>query len=99
VLLTLPPGHHVTCGIRKQGGQVLYDLERLIRIPGTVQTKIITEITYGLCFGRSLYGWKDKMITFPMDLVSHPNTILFHGKRQKNEVYKICQGVLLHILT
>jgi hypothetical protein len=44
------------------------------------RTKIITEITYGLRFGRSLYGWKDKGITFPMDLVSCPNTILFHGK-------------------
>jgi hypothetical protein len=22
VLPTLPPGHHITCGIRKQGGQV-----------------------------------------------------------------------------
>jgi hypothetical protein len=57
---TLPLGDDVTCGIRKQGDQVKYDLERLIRIPGTIHTKIITEITYGLCFGRSLYGWKDK---------------------------------------
>jgi hypothetical protein len=36
----------------------------------TVCIKIITEITYGLCFGRSLYVWKAKRITFPMDLVS-----------------------------
>jgi hypothetical protein len=56
MLPTLPPGHHVTCGIRKQGDQVEYDLERLIQIPGTVRTKIITEITYGLRFGHSLYG-------------------------------------------
>jgi hypothetical protein len=57
-------------------------LIKVIRIPGTVRTKIITEITYGLHFGRSLYGWKDKRITFLMDLVSHLNTILFHGKRR-----------------
>jgi hypothetical protein len=67
VLPTLPPGDHVTCGIRKQGDQVEYDLQRLIQIPGTIGTKIITEITYGLRFGCSLYGWKDKRITFPMD--------------------------------
>jgi hypothetical protein len=67
----------------------------LIQITGTVRTKIITEITYGLRFGCSLYGWKDEMTTFPMDLVSHPNTILFHGKCQNNEAYRIYQGVVL----
>jgi hypothetical protein len=81
VLPTLQPGHHVTCGTRKQGDEVEYDLERLIRIPGIVRTKIITEITYGLRFWRSLYGWKDKRITFPMELISHPCTVLIHGKR------------------
>jgi hypothetical protein len=30
-----------------------------------------------------------------MDLVSHLNTILFHGKHQNNEVYRIYQGVVL----
>jgi hypothetical protein len=60
-----------------------------------VHTKIITEVTYGLCFERSLYGWKVKKIAFPMDLVSSQNTFLFHGKRQNNEAYKICQGVVL----
>jgi hypothetical protein len=67
----------------------------LIQIPVTVHTKIIAEITYGLRFGRSLYGWKEKTITFPMDLVSCQNTILFHGKRQNNQAYRICQGVVL----
>jgi hypothetical protein len=42
-----------------------------------------------------LYGWKDKRIIFSMDLVSRPNTILFHGKHQNNETYIICQGVVL----
>jgi hypothetical protein len=95
VLPTLPPGHHITCGIRKQGDQVEYDSERLIRIPGIVRTKRITEITYELRFGRSLYGWKDTRITFPMDLISRPNTILFHGKHRNNEAYRIYQGVVL----
>jgi hypothetical protein len=53
------------------------------------RTKIITEITYELRFGRSLYGWKDKTITFPMDLVSRLNTILFHRKHRNNEAYII----------
>jgi hypothetical protein len=56
----------------------------------TIHTKIITEITYGLRFGRYLYGWKAKRITFPMELVSHPNTFLFHEKRRNNETYRIC---------
>jgi hypothetical protein len=61
----------------------------------TVHTKIVTEITYGLRFGRSLYLWKDKRINFSMELVSCPNTFLFHRKCQNNEAYKICQGVVL----
>jgi hypothetical protein len=45
-----------------------------IRILGTVRTKIVSQITYQLRFGRSLYGWKDKRINFPMELVSYPNS-------------------------
>jgi hypothetical protein len=61
----------------------------LIQIPGTVCTKIITEITYGLRFRRSLYGWKGKRVSFLMELVSRPNTFLFYGKHLNNEAYKI----------
>jgi hypothetical protein len=35
-----------------------------IWISGTVSTKIIAQITYQLCFERSLYEWKDKRINF-----------------------------------
>jgi hypothetical protein len=45
-----------------------------IRILGTVRTKILSQITYQLHFGRSIYGWKDKRINFPMELVSYPNS-------------------------
>jgi hypothetical protein len=38
------------------------------------RTKIVAQITYQLRFGRSLYGWKDKRINFPMELVSYPNS-------------------------
>jgi hypothetical protein len=56
-----------------------------IWIPRTVGTKIITLVTYQLRFGRSLYGWKAKRITFPMELVTHVN----YG-----EVHRICHGSL-----
>jgi hypothetical protein len=32
------------------------------------------QITYQLCFGHSLYEWKDKRINFPMEPVSNPNS-------------------------
>jgi hypothetical protein len=44
-----------------------------IRIPGTIGTKIVAQITYQLRFERSLYGWKAKRINFPMEPVTHPN--------------------------
>ena len=44
-----------------------------IQIPGIVHTKFVAQITYQLHFGRSLYGWKDKRIKFPMEPVSYPN--------------------------
>jgi hypothetical protein len=44
-----------------------------LRILGIVRTKIVAQITYQLRFGRSLYGWKDKRIKFPMEPVSYPN--------------------------
>jgi hypothetical protein len=75
-----------------------YTSTRLIQIPGIVRTKIVTEITYGLRFGRSLYGWKDKRITFPMDLVSRPNTFLLHGKRRTHEAYRTVRVLSCHIL-
>jgi hypothetical protein len=75
----------------------------------------IVTASYGFQFGCSTTPWKDHQVYFemdpascgyiirighnPMDLISHPNTILFHGKHQNNEVYRICQGVVLpHIL-
>jgi hypothetical protein len=45
-----------------------------IRIPATVHIKIIVHITYQFCFGRSLYGWKDKRMNFSMEPVSYPNS-------------------------
>jgi hypothetical protein len=69
-----------------------------IRIPGTVCTKIVAQITYQLRFGRSLYGWKDKRINFPMELVSYPNSFWVHRKRWNNEANRICHGAVLPYL-
>jgi hypothetical protein len=69
-----------------------------IRIPGTVHTKFVAQITYQLRFGRSLYGWKDKRINFPMELVWYPNSFWVHGKRRNNEVHRICHGAVLPYL-
>jgi hypothetical protein len=63
-----------------------------IRIPGTVCTKIVAQITYELFFGHYLYGWKDKRINFPMDPVSYPNSFRVHRKRRNNEAHIICHG-------
>jgi hypothetical protein len=35
--------------------------------------QIITQITYQLCFGHSVYGWKYKRINFSMEPVSYLN--------------------------
>jgi hypothetical protein len=34
--------------------------------PGPPHIQIDVQIAYGLCFGRSIYAWKDKEISFPM---------------------------------
>jgi hypothetical protein len=69
-----------------------------IQIQGTVRTKIVAQITYQLRFGCSLYGWKDKRINFPMELVSYPNSFWVHGKHRSNEAHKICYGAVLPYL-
>jgi hypothetical protein len=84
-----------TASVAENNDSTSVDLERLIRIPRLVHTKIITEITYGLRFECYLYGWKAKRITFPIEMVSRPNTFLFHGNHRNNEVYRIYQGVAL----
>jgi hypothetical protein len=86
-----------------KGGQAKLDSQSKsswnpIRIPGTVGTKIVTQITYQLCFIRSLYGSKDKRINFLMELVTHANSFWVHGKRWNNEVHRICHGAVLPYL-
>ena len=62
----------------------------LFRGPGAVCTKIAAQVTYGLGFGRSLYGWKAKKITFQMALVPGPNSSRVDGKMFYNLASRIC---------
>jgi hypothetical protein len=67
----------------------------------TVRTKIITEITYGLCFGHCLFGWKAKRITFPMELVSYSLgnvKTMRHIKSVREASSILCHGMKLAIL-
>jgi hypothetical protein len=46
----------------------------LPRSPGTVSTKMVTQVTYGPGFGCSWYVWKANVKTFPMVFVGGPNS-------------------------
>jgi hypothetical protein len=45
------------------------------RSPGPPCIQIDIQIAYNLHFGHPIYAWKDKEITFPMELVSCPTKI------------------------
>ena len=55
------------------------------RIPGPVRTKTDAQDAYGVRWRRSLYAWKAKKITFPMDLVPWPNSFGVVGNLQNTE--------------
>jgi hypothetical protein len=87
-----------------KGGQAKLEFQsksswNLIRISGTVRTKIIAQITYELYFERSLYECKDKRINFSIEPISYPNSFWVRRKRQNNEANKICHDVVLPYLS
>jgi len=47
----------------------------LLRSPRAAFSKNNTTATYGVHFGRSLYGWKGNFKELPMALVSGPNSL------------------------
>ncbi len=63
-----------------------------IRSPGSVCTKMGTQVAYVLGLGHSLYGWKAKKITFPMVLVPRPNSFQVNGNRPNKLMSRICPG-------
>ncbi|TVU13612.1 hypothetical protein EJB05_40328, partial [Eragrostis curvula] len=62
------------------------------RTPTPVGTKTGAQVAYEIGFGCSLYGWKAKKITFPMDLVSCLNSAGVIGNHRNKLTSRICPG-------
>jgi hypothetical protein len=65
------------------------------RSPGAAFTKMDAQVAYGLSFWCSLYGWKDNFITFPMALVSGPNSFGIDRYHPNKLTSRICLGVAM----
>ena len=63
------------------------------RTPGTARTKTDGQVSYGVGFGRTWYGWKDNFKTLPIALVSGPNSSGVDGNRRNKMASRICLGV------
>jgi hypothetical protein len=53
------------------------------RAPGAVFSKTDAQVTYGICFRQSIYGWKANFIRKPMEVVPHQNSLGINKNRQK----------------
>ncbi|TVU13325.1 hypothetical protein EJB05_40374, partial [Eragrostis curvula] len=62
------------------------------RTPGPVGTKTGAQVAYEIGFGRYLYGWKAKKITFPMEPVSCLNSPGVIGNHRNKLTSRICPG-------
>ena len=61
-----------------------------VRTAGAGLTKTDAQATYGLRFGRSIYRWKAKEISFPTQLIPYQNTLGVDGNRRNNMTTRIC---------
>ena len=59
---------------------------------GAARTKNDAQVTYGVRFGRPLYGWKDNFKEVPMAPVSGPNSFGVDGNFRNNRTSRICHG-------
>ena len=55
-------------------------------------TKTDAQTAYGLRFGRSIYRWKAKEISFPTQLVSPQNLVGVDGNRRRKMMPRICHA-------
>ena len=62
------------------------------RSPRATRTKINAQVAYRVCFGCSLYGWKDNFKEVPMAPVSGPNSFGVDGNFRNNRTSRICHG-------
>ena len=58
-------------------------------------TKTDTQVTNGVGFGHSLYGWKDNFKTLPMALVSIPNTSGVDRNCPRKLTSSVCPGAAM----
>ena len=59
----------------------------------TARTKTDAQVSYGVGFRRTWYGWKDNFKTLPMELVSVPNSSGVDRNRRNKMASRICLGV------
>ena len=65
------------------------------RALGAVCSKTDTEVTNGLCFWRSTYGWKAILISQPMAVVPYQNSFRINRNHRNNLTSEIYQGAAL----
>ena len=63
-----------------------------VRAPGPVYLKLVTQDAFGLCFRRSIYGWKDNLIRKPIQVVSRQKTFRINGNYQNKSASRIYYG-------
>ena len=66
----------------------------LFRTPGIARTKMDAQVSYGVGFGCTCYGWKDNFKTLPMELVSGPNSSRVDRNRPRKLTYRICRSAV-----
>ena len=69
-------------GRSDQGGGPNHSTSFQFRTLGAARRKTDAQATYGVGFGRSIYGWNENFIRFPMAQVSHQNSTRVDGNRQ-----------------
>jgi hypothetical protein len=69
-----------------------------VRSPGAVRNKTEAQVTYGVGFGRSIYGWKKNFIELPMAVVSCQNSSRVNGNRRNKLTSRICRSAASTVL-
>ena len=64
----------------------------LLRSPGAACSKNNATVTYGVRFGRSLYGWKDNFKELLMAQVSGPNLLGVDRNHRNKVTSRICHS-------
>jgi hypothetical protein len=68
-----------------------------VRSPGAVRNKTEAQVTYGVGFGSSIYGWKQNFIKLPMAPVLCQNLFRVNRNRRNKLTSRICQSAALTV--